>query len=299
MDNLKAKGFFNNLEEGSPAYADRYKAAAEKFKSRAGTSAAAGAGAAAAASPNDDALAEKLKSQGNDALSAGKHAEAVKFYSQAIAAAPTGKSAHIYYANRAAAQTSLKQFAEAVEDARKATQIDPTYAKGWSRLGAALQLQGKAGEAVSAYEKACDLDPSNGAAKDGLASARKAATGGTAVASGSKSTTGASAPAPGAGGFDPSMLAGLAGGLGGGAGGLAGLMQNPMVQNMMKDPAMMQMAMNMMKDPAAMQNMMGMMGGAGGLGGLASTMGGMGGGAAPAPGAVNDEYDDMPDLQPQ
>ena len=43
----------------------------------------------------------------------------------------------VYWSNRAAAYTSLKQFAAAVADAKKVIQLRPKWVKGYSRLAAA------------------------------------------------------------------------------------------------------------------------------------------------------------------
>lgn len=53
--------------------------------------------------------------QGNAAFSAGKLDEAVKLFSRCI---ELDGSNHIYYSNRAAAHTSLKDYKAAVRDAR-------------------------------------------------------------------------------------------------------------------------------------------------------------------------------------
>lgn len=46
-------------------------------------------------------------------------------------------SNEVYYSNRAAAHTSLKQYAAAVRDAREVVRLKPRWAKGYARLGAA------------------------------------------------------------------------------------------------------------------------------------------------------------------
>jgi len=45
------------------------------------------------------------------------------------------------YSNRSACYASLKQFDKALDDANKATELKPDWAKGWSRKGAALHGQ--------------------------------------------------------------------------------------------------------------------------------------------------------------
>lgn len=82
----------------------------------------------------DKAEAEALKAKGNAAFSAGKLQEAVDLFSRCI---ELDSSNHIYWSNRAAARTGLKQYQGAVKDAARCTELAPRWAKGWSRLGAA------------------------------------------------------------------------------------------------------------------------------------------------------------------
>ena len=82
----------------------------------------------------DRSEAERIKAQGNTAFSAGKHEEAVALFSRCIELDATN---HIYWSNRAAAQTGRKEYAAAARDAQRCTELKPGWAKGWSRLGAA------------------------------------------------------------------------------------------------------------------------------------------------------------------
>jgi small glutamine-rich tetratricopeptide repeat-containing protein alpha len=236
---------------------------------------------------NDEDGAEAAKSRGNDLVAKGRHADAVTCYSEAIRLAPNGRNIHIYYANRAASKTEILDFVGAEMDARAAIKAKPDFAKAYNRLGTALHGQGKSAEAIKAYDEALEKDPSNDFARsrrrelqDKLDKAAKKGSNST------KSNAGAGMP-----GGMPGMPGGM-------PAGLEGLMGNPMLSQMMKNPAVMQAAQKMMSDPKAMQNMMSMlggMGGAGGAGGLASMMAGMGGmgganaGAGAAPADLEDD----------
>ena len=57
---------------------------------------------------------------------------------------------------------------EAVEDAVKAIEIKPTWAKGYSRKGAALYSLNRMEEAKICYEEAVKLDPNNASFKSKL-----------------------------------------------------------------------------------------------------------------------------------
>ncbi|KAF8913198.1 hypothetical protein CPB84DRAFT_526695 [Gymnopilus junonius] len=78
--------------------------------------------------------AERLKPQGNEFHQKGQYKAAYRKYTEAIKEDP--KNA-IYYANRAASSLIMKEFMDAAHDARKATEVVPTYAKAWGRLGTA------------------------------------------------------------------------------------------------------------------------------------------------------------------
>ena len=60
-------------------------------------------------------------------------------FSEAIELEPTN---HVLYSNRSGAYASIKDFAHALEDANKVTELKPDWAKGWGRKGAALHGEG-------------------------------------------------------------------------------------------------------------------------------------------------------------
>jgi len=76
----------------------------------------------------------ELKERGNQALNAEKFDEAVAAYTEAIAL--DGQN-HVLYSNRSAAFAKAGKFQEALEDAEKTIQLNPTWPKGYSRKGAA------------------------------------------------------------------------------------------------------------------------------------------------------------------
>lgn len=168
----ESKGFFKGTNEGSPEYAARLSKLVDKFRANVGLTAPAAPVPPPAAVVNDEVSAEAAKMAGNKAVEAGQHRRAIELYTDAIVFAPTGKSIHVYYANRAAAKLALKDFESAAEDARSAVAADGSYAKGWSRLGGSLVELEKYTDAVEAYEKCVSLDPSNKMAVAGLADAK-------------------------------------------------------------------------------------------------------------------------------
>ncbi|CAN6460912.1 unnamed protein product [Victoria cruziana] len=116
-------------------------------------------------------MADEAKAKGNAAFSAGRFDEAVRHFSDAISLAPTN---HVLYSNRSAAYASLHRYSDALEDAKKTVELKADWSKGYSRLGAAYVGLGSLEDAVSAYRKGLDIDPSNEALKSGLADAQSA-----------------------------------------------------------------------------------------------------------------------------
>ena len=78
------------------------------------------------------AKAEALKAAGNKLVASKQYQEAIAKYDEAIALDPTNA---VYYANRAAAYSQDGDHANAVEDAKKAIEVDPKYSKAYSRMG--------------------------------------------------------------------------------------------------------------------------------------------------------------------
>lgn len=71
--------------------------------------------------------------------------------------------------NSAAAHSQVQDHKSAVSDAREALKIDPSFSKAYSRLGHALFSIGEYQEAVDAYEKGLELDPTVRSSSLGLA----------------------------------------------------------------------------------------------------------------------------------
>jgi tetratricopeptide (TPR) repeat protein len=65
------------------------------------------------------------------------------------------------YLNRCLSFYKLKKYNEALSDAIKATRLKPDNAKAWGRLGSCLCALGKKSQAVCAFKKAYELEPTN------------------------------------------------------------------------------------------------------------------------------------------
>ncbi|KAF3929356.1 hypothetical protein ABW19_dt0200575 [Dactylella cylindrospora] len=107
-------------------------------------------------SPQIEQKVELLKNQGNSMVEAKNFDQAVMFYTMALDYNPESA---VCLSNRSMAYTKLQppKMKEAKEDADAATKADPSYWKGWSRLGDALLSMGEASQAVDAYNKAIQV----------------------------------------------------------------------------------------------------------------------------------------------
>ncbi|CCD24395.1 Sgt2p NDAI_0D00810 [Naumovozyma dairenensis CBS 421] len=207
------------------------------------------------------ANAEAFKLEGNKAMAMKDFHLAVEKYTEAIKILPTNA---IYYANRAAAHSSLKEFEEAIKDAESAIKIDPSYSKGYSRLAFAKYGLGKHEEALESYKKVLDIEGDNATAgmKRDYETAKKRVEESMNVEKSKTPEQGqgqqqtnesaqGNAPNPFAGGM-PDMSS-LFGGAGMG-GGLGSLLSNPdfmsTAQKLMSDPNAMQQVQSMMSDPS-------------------------------------------------
>jgi tetratricopeptide (TPR) repeat protein len=113
----------------------------------------------------EKAKAEEFKEKGNEAMKLGDYQKAVDLYTEAI---KIDLSNAVYRCNRSAALIEVNEFEAAEEDAYIATQLDPNYAKAWSRMGMAILKQGQGKRAKKAYERALQV-----AGKDATPAMRK------------------------------------------------------------------------------------------------------------------------------
>lgn len=67
---------------------------------------------------------------------------AVMWYGKGLELDP---KSHVLYSNRSAAYLSQNMAQQALEDAEMCVKLNPTWAKGYSRKGAAIADAGKAG----------------------------------------------------------------------------------------------------------------------------------------------------------
>jgi small glutamine-rich tetratricopeptide repeat-containing protein alpha len=203
-------------------------------------------------SEEDRTWAEKLKVEGNRFMAQQRFQDAVDSYTKAIERDGTNA---VYYSNRSAAYSSIRESQKAADDAKKAIEIDPSYSKAYSRLGLALYSLGDAQGALEAYEKGIKAEgdsPSDGMRR-GYETAKKrvqedlensvpSAADTPPVTSPDSTEQTSRGAGAGAGGMpDMSNL------FGGGMGGLSQLMNNPQIAGM---------AQNLMSNPSALSGLL-------------------------------------------
>lgn len=110
--------------------------------------------------------ADQFKQEGNQAFAAKDFGKAIELFTKAIEISEQPN--HVLFSNRSACYASSKDFVNALSDAKECVKINPTWAKGYNRLGAAHYGLGDLDEAEQSYKKALELDSANKAAQEGL-----------------------------------------------------------------------------------------------------------------------------------
>lgn len=179
--------------------------------------------------------AEEHKANGNKALMAKNFSEAIQHYTNAI---NLDGSNHVYYSNRSAAYLSKNDAVNALEDANACIGLNPDFAKGYSRKGAALHALKRFNDSIAAYQEGLVKFPSDAGLQKGLEAAKKAKEGPA------PSSSGAGGMPPGmAGLFGPEMMAKIA--------------LDPKLRGYMSDPEFMTKLNTLQKDPNQLPNMLG------------------------------------------
>ncbi|XP_033210502.1 tetratricopeptide repeat protein 28 [Belonocnema kinseyi] len=104
----------------------------------------------------------------NAACQNGDYALAATLYTEALALDPLS---HVLFSNRSAARLKMGMFALALQDAVRATELNPEWPKAYYRQGVALQCLGRHGEALVAFSVGLARDPSNCQLLSGLVEA--------------------------------------------------------------------------------------------------------------------------------
>lgn len=178
--------------------------------------------------------AEEFKAKGNAALQAKNPSLAVEHYTAAINLDGTN---HVFYSNRSAAYLSKNEPINALEDATACIGLLPTFAKGYSRKGAALHALKRYNDSIAAYEEGLEKCPGDKGLSSGLESVKREKDG--------------PPPSSGSGGgmggmgslFGPEMLAKIA--------------MDPKLRGYMNDAEFMTKIQTLQSDPNQLPSMLG------------------------------------------
>jgi tetratricopeptide (TPR) repeat protein len=102
---------------------------------------------------------EQLKEKADTLHNNKEYNEAIEYYTLALDYESDEK--YKIYMNRCLSYYKLEKFNEALMDAVKATRMKSDYSKAWGRLGSCLLALNKKDQAIFAFKKAYDLEPTN------------------------------------------------------------------------------------------------------------------------------------------
>jgi len=109
--------------------------------------------------------AEEERNMGNEAFKKADYPTAVKHYNEAIKRNPSDPRV---YSNRAACYTKLAEFGLALADVDECLKLDDKFLKAYLRKGGICLMIKQILRAKTAYEKALEIDPSCQEAREGI-----------------------------------------------------------------------------------------------------------------------------------
>lgn len=113
--------------------------------------------------------AASLKAEGNAAISAKNWKLAAEQYTKALAQDPFD---HVFYSNRSAAYAESEEYEKALQDADRCIELNPQFAKGYSRRALALFHVGRYVDMESAAKAGLAADPESTVLQDLLKQAQ-------------------------------------------------------------------------------------------------------------------------------
>jgi stress-induced-phosphoprotein 1 len=102
-------------------------------------------------------MAEALKVEGNKAFAAKDYDLAIDLFSKAL---DLDQNNFVLWSNRSAAKSGKRDWDGALADAEQCIKVNPTWAKGYARKGAALHGQRRYVEAIDTYEAGLRIEDS-------------------------------------------------------------------------------------------------------------------------------------------
>ena len=111
-----------------------------------------------------------LRVMANEAMKSERYDEAVEHYTSVLAAHPAD---HEVLANRALAYLHLDKGSEALQDAAMCVNLKPDWAKGFYRLGCALEKCKEWKDSAAVFAKVVEMEPGNVEAAGRLIKARE------------------------------------------------------------------------------------------------------------------------------
>ncbi|KAH0644154.1 hypothetical protein KY284_032038 [Solanum tuberosum] len=113
----------------------------------------------------DPQVADEEREKGNQFFKEQKYPEAVSRYTESLRRNPKDPRT---YSNRAACYTKLGALPEGLKDAEKCIELDPTFAKGYTRKGAVQFFMKEFEKAMETYQAGLKYDPQNQELLDGV-----------------------------------------------------------------------------------------------------------------------------------
>ncbi|KAH0643627.1 hypothetical protein KY285_032287 [Solanum tuberosum] len=113
----------------------------------------------------DPQVADEEREKGNRFFKEQKYPEAVSRYTESLRRNPKDPRT---YSNRAACYTKLGALPEGLKDAEKCIELDPTFAKGYTRKGAVQFFMKEYEKAMETYQAGLKYDPQNQELLDGV-----------------------------------------------------------------------------------------------------------------------------------
>lgn len=119
---------------------------------------------------NINSVAAMLREMASEEMKAERWSDAVEHYTSVLAAHPHD---HEVLANRCMAYLKLDMGQEALQDAALCVNIKPEWAKGYYRLGCALEMVKEWKDSAAVFAKVVEMEPGNVEASGRLIKARE------------------------------------------------------------------------------------------------------------------------------